>query len=156
MAKELRKLIARSTHTRAGTLCSSHVPAATASYCQRGGVYSGGWREWRGRVKSRRREDGRLGRRVRPRHDGEVPPGATCNARGASDRTWSRGRGGVEGNPPTPSVSPGRVDFSGINGSSSSSNSNDREDLPELVGRFARDLEIFGELPTLQSEVLNW
>ena len=120
-------------------------------------------RERVGRVKSRRREDGRLGQRVRPwQHDGGVSRGATRNARGTSGRTWSRVRGGAESNPPTPSVSPGRVDFDGINDSSSrnsddsrcssnSSNSNDNGDLPALVGRPAGDLEVFGKLPALQS-----
>ena len=84
-----------------------------------------GGRKQRGHVKSRRREGGRLVQQVRPRHDGGVTPGATRNARGASGRTRSRGRGGEEGNPPTPSVSPGRGDFGGINGSSISSNSDD-------------------------------
>ena len=70
--------------------------------------------------------------------------------------------GGAEGNPPTPSVSPGRADFGGINGSSSSSsndsstsgksgNSNDSGDLPAPLGRPARDLEVFVELLILQS-----
>ena len=75
-----------------------------------------------------------------------MAPGATRNARGASGRTWSRGRGGAEGNPLTPSVSLERDDFGGINGSSSrcssdenrtrsdNSNSNDSGDLPALVG----------------------
>ena len=76
-----------------------------------------------------------------------MAPGATRNALGASGRTWSRGRGGAEGSPLTLSVSPGRADFGGINGSSSkcssddnrtrrdNSNSNDSGDLPALVGR---------------------
>ena len=70
--------------------------------------------------------------------------------------------GGAEGNPPTTSVSPGRDGFGGINGSSSSSsddsrissdssNSNDSGNLSALMGRPARDLEVFGELPALQS-----
>ena len=71
--------------------------------------------------------------------------------------------GGAEGNPPTSSVSPVRADFGGINGSSNSSkqqrqrtssgssNSNDIGDFPALVGRPARDLEVFDELLTLQS-----
>ena len=91
-----------------------------------------------------------------------MAPGAIRNARGASGRTWSRsrGRGGAEDDPPTPSVSPGRSNFGGIDGSSSSyssddsrtsSNSNDRGDLSALVGRPARDPEVFGELPALQS-----
>ena len=95
-----------------------------------------------------------------------MAPGATRNARGASGRTWSRGRGGAEGNPPTPSVSPGKADFGGINGSSSScsscssddsrtssdsNNNNDSGDLPALVERPARDLEVFSDLPALQS-----
>ena len=135
--------------------------------CRRGGVYSGGGRKQGGRVKSRRRESGRIGQRVQPRqHDGGLTPGATRNARSASGRTWSRGRGGAEGNPPTQSVSLGRVDFvdfGGINGSSISSSSddcrtssyssnrNDSGNLPALVGKPARDLEVFGELPALQS-----
>ena len=57
MAKGLRKPIARSLHTRADTLCPSRAPAATAPFCRRGGVYSGGGRERGGRIKSRRRED---------------------------------------------------------------------------------------------------
>ena len=117
-----------------------------------------------GGVKSRWREDVRIGQQVQPRqHDGGVAPGATRNARGASGRTWSRGREGAEGNPPTPSISPMRANFAGINGSSSScssddsrtsidsSNSNDSGYLPALVGRPARDLEVFVELPALQS-----
>ena len=92
-----------------------------------------------------------------------MAPGAICNARGASGRTWSRCSGGAGGNHPTPSVSPGKADFGGINGSSSSSssddsritsdssNSNDSGDLPAVVGRPAQDLEVFGELPALQS-----
>ena len=71
---------------------------------------------------------------------------------------------GAEINPSTPSVFPGRVDIDGINGSSSSSssddrrtssdssNSNDNGNLPALVGRPARDLEISGKLLVLQSE----
>ena len=161
MVKGLWNPIARSTHTRADTFCPSRVPAATAPYCRREGVYSGGGRHRRGGVTSRRREDVRLGQRVQPRHhDGGVAPGATRNARGASGRTWSRGREGASGNPTTTSVSPGRSDFRGINGSGSSddsrtssesNNSNDSGDLPALVGRPARDLEVFGELSALQS-----
>ena len=88
MAKGLRKPIARSTHTRAGTLCPSRAP-----YCRRGGAYNEGGREWRGRVKAKWREYERLGQRVQPRHDGGVTSGATLNARGASGRTWIRGPG---------------------------------------------------------------
>ena len=109
MAKELRKPIARSTHTGADTLCLSRAPAAAAPYCQRGGVYSGGGRERGGGVKSRRKEGARLGQRVQPRQrSGGAAPGVTRNARGASGRIRSRGSGGAEGNPPTPSASPGR------------------------------------------------
>ena len=50
------------------------------------------------------------------------------------------------------SVSPGKTDFGGITARSNSSNINDSEDLPVLVGRPARDLEVSGELPALQSE----
>ena len=85
-------------------------------------------------------------------------PGAT----GANGRVWSWGRGGAEGTPPTPSVSPGRDDFDGIDGNSSSSSNDSRTssdscssngsgDLPVLVGRPGRDLEVFGELFALQS-----
>ena len=169
MVKALRKPVAKSTYTRAGTLCPSRAPAATAPYCRRRGVFSrgGGKRGGRERgrgVKSRGREDGRFGQKVPPQqYDGGVAPGAIRNVQGASGRTWSRDRGGEEGNPPTPSVFPGRADFGGINGSSSScssydsrissdrSNSNDSGDLPALVGKPARDLEVFDELPVLQS-----
>ena len=114
MAKGLRKPIARSTHTGADTLCLSRAPAAAAPYCQRGGVYSGGGRERGGGVKSRRKEGARLGQRVQPRQrSGGVAPGVTRNARGASGRIRSRGSGGAEGNPPTPSASPGRGGASG-------------------------------------------
>ena len=116
MAKGPRKPIARSTHTGADTLCLSHAPAAAAPYCQRGGVYSGGGRERGGGVKSRRKEGARLGQRVQPRQrSGGVAPGVTRNARGASGRNRSRGSGGAEGNPPTPSASPGRGGASGRN-----------------------------------------
>ena len=127
------------------------------------GFYSGGGGERVGGIKSRWREDVRLGQRARPRkHDEGVPPGATRNTLGACGRTRSRGRGGAEGNPTTPSISPGRANFRGINGSSSISSSDDShtsscssnsivsEDLPALVGRPAWDLEVFGELPALQ------
>ena len=116
MAKGPRKTIARSTHTGADTLCLSRAPAAAAPYCQRGGVYSGGGRERGGGVKSRRKEGARLGQRVQPRQrSGGVAPGVTRNARGASGRNRSRGSGGAEGNPPTPSASPGRGGASGRN-----------------------------------------
>ena len=109
MARGLRKSIARSTHTGADTLRLSRAPAAAAPYCQRGGVYSGGGRERGGGVKSRRKEGARRGQRVQPRQrSGGVAPGVTRNARGASGRIRSRGSGGAEGNPPTPSASPGR------------------------------------------------
>ena len=114
MARGLRKSIARSTHTGADTLCLSRAPAAAAPYCQRGGVYSGGGRERGGGVKSRRKEGARRGQRVQPRQrSGGVASGVTRNARGASGRMRSRGIGGAEGNPPTPSVSPGRGGASG-------------------------------------------
>ena len=116
-----------------------------------------------GASSSRRMEDGRVEQQIRPRRDEGVTPGATRNTRGASGRTWIRGRGGAEGNHPTPSVSPGRADFGGINGKSSnsssddsrtssgSSNSNDSGDLPSPVGRPGWDLEVSGELPAPQS-----
>ena len=105
MARGLRKSIARSTHTGADTLRLSRAPAAAAPYCQRGGVYSGGGRERGGGVKSRRKEGARRGQRVQPRQrSGGVAPGVTRNARGASGRIRSRGSGGAEGNPPTPSA----------------------------------------------------
>ena len=114
MSKGPRKPIARSTHTGADTLCLSRAPAAAAPYCQRRGVYSGGGRERGGGVKSRRKEGARLGQRVQPRQrSGGVAPGVTRNARGASGRNKSRGSGGAEGNPPTPSASPGRGGASG-------------------------------------------
>ena len=70
--------------------------------------------------------------------------------------------GGEGGNPPTPSVSLGRVNFRGINGSSSyssddsctssdTSHSNDSGDLSAVVGRSSRGLEVLGELHALQS-----
>ena len=105
MARGLRKSIARSTHTGVDTLRLSRAPAAAAPYCQRGGVYSGGGRERGGGVKSRRKEGARRGQRVQPRQrSGGVAPGVTRNARGASGRIRSRGSGGAEGNPPTPSA----------------------------------------------------
>ena len=88
---------------------------------------------------------------------------ATREAPAAEPGAGDRGRGGAEGNPPTPLVYPGRVDFGGINGtsgsnssdvsrtSSNSGNNNDIGDLPTLVGSPARDLEVFGELLALQS-----
>ena len=70
--------------------------------------------------------------------------------------------GGAGNNSPTPSVSPGRDGFGGISGSSSSSNDNSRAssdssnnndsgDLFAFAGISARDLEVFGRLPALQS-----
>ena len=113
-AKGLSKSTAKSTHTGADTLRLSRAPAAATSYCHRGGVYSGGGRERGGGVKSRRKKGARLGQRVQPRQrSGGVAPGVTRNARGASGRIRSRGSGGAEGNPPTPSASPGRGGASG-------------------------------------------
>ena len=61
---------------------------------QRGRAREQGGRERGGGIKSRRREDARLGQRVQPQqHDGGVAPCATRNARGASGKTLSRGRG---------------------------------------------------------------
>ena len=92
-----------------------------------------------------------------PRHQ-RFPPGGEAPA-----EKYSRGHGGAEGNPPTPSVPPGRADFGGINGNSSSyssedsrtsrdsSSGNDGGNFPTLARRPARDLEAFGELPVLQS-----
>ena len=98
-AKGLWKSNAKSTHTGADTLCLFRAPAAAAPYCQRGGA---------------RKEGARLGQRVQPRQrSGGVAPGVTRNARGASGRIRSRGSGGAEGNPPTPSASPGRGGASG-------------------------------------------
>ena len=58
----------------------------------------------------------------------------------------SRGHGGAEGNPPTPSVPPARADFGGINGNSSSyssedsrtSSDNSSDDLPALQSGHTR------------------
>ena len=131
MAKGPRKPIARSTHTGADTLCLSRAPAAAAPYCQRGGVYSGGGRERGGGVKSRRKEGARLGQRVQPRQrSGGVAPGVTRNARGASGRNRSRGSGGAEGNPPTPSASPGRGGASGRMRSRGSGGAEDNPPTP--------------------------
>ena len=77
-----------------GRRTPEQVPSAPPAPSQQlppiaeGGVYNGGGRERGGGVKSGRREDIRLGQRVRPRlHDGDVAPGATRNARGANGRT---------------------------------------------------------------------
>ena len=95
----------------------------------------------------------------------EVWPPVPPTTREAPAAARGAGAGGdAEGNPSTPSVSPGRANFGGINGSSSSSsdgshanndnsNRNDSGDLPALVGRPAWDLEVFGELPALQSKL---
>ena len=92
-----------------------------------------------------------------------VPP-ATREPPAAKPGTGAEGS--AEGDPSTPSVSPGRIEFGGINGSSCSnsssssddsrtnsdtSNSNDSGDLSALVGRSAWELQVFGELPALQS-----
>ena len=91
------------------------------------------------------------------------PSAPTATREAPAEESGAGARRVAEGNPPTPSVFPGRADFVGINGSSSSSNSddsrtssdsrnsNDNGDLPTLVGRPARNLEVFGELPSLQS-----
>ena len=89
-----------------------------------------------------------------------VPP-ATREATAAKPGAGAGPGGDVKGNPPTPSVSHGRADFGGINGSSlssssdsrtsiDSSNRNDSGDLPALVGRRARDVEVFSEIPAMQ------
>ena len=136
MAKGPRKPIARSTHTGADTLCLSRAPAAAAPYCQRGGVYSGGRRERGGGVKSRRKEGARLGQRVQPRQrSGGVAPGVTRNAGGASGRMRSRGSGGAEGNPPTPSASPGRGGTSGRNRSRGSGGAEGNPPTPSASPR---------------------
>ena len=50
---------------------------------------------------------------------------ATREAPVAESGAGSRGRGGAEGNPPTPLVSPGKADLGGINGSNGNSSSDD-------------------------------
>ena len=136
MARGLRKSIARSTHTGADTLRLSRTPAAAAPYCQRGGVYSGGGRERGGGVKSRRKEGARRGQRVQPRQrSGGVAPGVTRNARGASGRIRSRGSGGAEGYPPTPSASPGRGGASGRIRSRGSGGAEDDTSTPSASPR---------------------
>ena len=50
---------------------------------------------------------------------------ATREAPAAESGAGGRGRGGVEGNPPTPLVYPGRADFGDINGSSGNNSSDD-------------------------------
>ena len=90
------------------------------------------------------------------------PPVPPATLKAPAEEHGAGTGGNAEGNPPTPSVSPGRVNFGGINGSSSSSsddsctssdtsNSNDSGDLSAVVGRSSRDLEVFGELHVLQS-----
>ena len=93
---------------------------------------------------------------------GVWPPVPPATLKAPAEEHEAGARGDAEGNPPTPSVSPGRVNFGGINGSSSSSrddsctssdtsNSNDSGDLSAVVGRSSRDLKVFGELQALQS-----
>ena len=94
----------------------------------------------------------------------EVWPPVLPHAQNAIGTTRSRGRGGgAKSTPPTPSVSPRKTNFGGIDGSIGSSSSNDRHtssdnskrndtgDLPALVWRPTRDLEVFSKLPALQS-----
>ena len=93
-----------------------------------------------------------------PRHQRFPPGGEAPAAKFAAAATGVR-----MATPPTPSVPPGRADFGGINGNSSSyssedsrtssdsSSGNDGGDFPTLARRLARDLEAFGELPVLQS-----
>ena len=76
-----------------------------------------------------------------------VPP-ATRNEPAAEPGAGARGR--VEGNRPTPSVTLEMANFGDTNGSSiSSSNSSSddssisSDDLSTLVGRSARDLDVF-------------
>ena len=90
--------------------------------------------------------------------DSESDPDMTEREALAAER-GAGARGGCGRQSPTLSVSLGRVDFGGINGSSSSSSSssddsnniNDSGDLTALVGRPVRDLEVFSELPAMQS-----
>ena len=89
--------------------------------------------------------------------------GPRCHLQRARRQRQNRGRGDAEGNPPTPSITPGKAGFGGINGSSSSSSSddsrtssdsssdNDSGGFPALARWPARDLEVFGELPALRS-----
>ena len=152
MIKGLRKPIAKPAGTRAGLSCPSRTPGALAPVRRRRDVYSGGGRERGGRVKSRRREGGRLGQRVRPRHDGG---GArpTRNAQGASGRSGSRNRarsgrqspgtisplqeGRNQGIPPASSALSRRTELSSANDSSSSrrgSDSNSKDDSTSRRG----------------------
>ena len=80
------------------------------------------------------------------------PPVPPATRKAPAEERGAGAAGGAEGNPPTPSVSPGRADVGGINGSSTStSSSNDSGDLPALVGRPVWDLEVFDDLLALQS-----
>ena len=136
MAKGLRKSIVRSTHTSADTLCSSRPSAATAPYCRRGGVYSGGGCERGGAssqgggsiqdLDSESNLDNMT--EVRP----PVPP-AMCEEPAAET---GAGAAGVR---KTTLRHSGRADFGGINGSSNSCSSdesrtnNDSGDIAALV-----------------------
>ena len=154
--------------------CPSRAPVALAPHCRRGGAYSGGGREREGRAKSRRREGGRLGQRVRPRHDG----GGARPTRKAPAVEAGAGTGGVaEGKSPIPSAlsindssnSSSSSDSSNSkddstdrrgsdsnashtsNGSSSTSVSVSSGDIPSLTGTEARHLQHFSKPPELQS-----
>ena len=91
------------------------------------------------------------------------PPVPPATREASATEPGARTGGVAKGQPPTLSVSPARANFGGTNGSSSSgssddnhpssesSNNNDNGDLPALVERPARDLEVFGQLLALQS-----
>ena len=109
MARGLRKSIARSTHTGADTLRLSRAPAAAAPIVKEGECTSGEGASGEGASNQGGRRVQGVDSEFSLGNAAEVwPPGVTRNARGASGRIRSRGSGGAEGNPPTPSASPGR------------------------------------------------
>ena len=86
------------------------------------------------------------------------PPVPPTTLKEPAEEHGAEAGGGAEGNPPTSSVSPGRVNFGGINGSSSSSggdsctssdtsNSNDSGDLPAICGEIFAGLGGFWRAP---------
>ena len=79
-----------------------------------------------------------------------VPP-ATCEAP-AAESGAGVGGGGAEGNPPTPSVSPGRADFHGINASSDNINSKWAGTFPRLWGDLRETWRFLASAPNCKSD----
>ena len=159
--KGLREPIAKSTHTRAGTLFPSRAPAAITPYCRRGEVYSVGGREQEERVKSSGERTEDLDSEYDLDNMTEVGPPVPPATREAPEAEPGAGAAGVRKVTPRQHRSPpggtvastaavAAVATTTAAPAVTAATATTAGTFPRSWGP-ARNLEVFGELPALQS-----